>query len=252
MAALNPAGIGAEAITGGISSLISIIPSILQAIQGRKQSKLAQRIEDENQFPETSIAPSVDKYVNYSLGQTLNQDIPGGEMYRNEIKGATASGIRAASELGSGSEAYGMMGELIGRQQGQLGNLAKMTAQQVSGYKDDYRNSLLAKGQEENRVWEWNKAQPYLQAASMASQLRNAGPLNAQAGLSNAFGSLAEYGGSLSRDIANKNAATFTAEDIKKLLESFNSGSFTTSGNKKIGQSNTSFGADGTQRTNYE
>jgi hypothetical protein len=218
LASGNPAGIGAEAITSGISSVMSIIPSIMQYIQGQQQNKLASRIESENPLPEATISPSVDKYVNYSYGQTLNQDIPGGEMYRNEIKGATASGLRAASELGSGSEAYGMMGELIGRQQNKFGDLAKITAQQTAGYKDDYRRSLLARGQEENRVWEWNKAQPYLQAMSMASQLRGAGQQNAQAGLSNAFGSLAEYGGSLSRQMGNSNAQTWTNDDIQKAL----------------------------------
>jgi len=113
------AGLGIA--TGGTSEIIAqvlnLIPSIFQGITGASQLKKAQRIEDQNPRPEATIAPSIDKMVNYSYGQTLNQDVPGGEMYRNEIKGATAAGMNAASNLGSGSEAYGMLGQLVGKEQ---------------------------------------------------------------------------------------------------------------------------------------
>jgi hypothetical protein len=78
-------------------------------------------------------------------------------MYRGEIKGATAAGMRAASELGSGAEAYGALGQMVGREQNAFSDLAKTTAQQVAGYQSDYMNTLPLKAQEENRVWDWNK-----------------------------------------------------------------------------------------------
>jgi hypothetical protein len=53
-------------------------------------------------------------------------------------------------------------------------------------------NSLQAKAQEENRVWDWNKADPYLQAARVASQLRDSGTKNLYSGVSNAAGAGAE------------------------------------------------------------
>jgi hypothetical protein len=172
---------GAAIATGGTSEIVAqvlnLIPSIFQGITGFKQMKQA----------------SIDKLTNYAYGQTLNQDIPGGEMYRNEIKGATAAGIKAASELGSGSEAYGMLGELVGRQQGAFGDLAKMTAQQVQGSKGEYMNALGVKANEENRVWNWNEADPYQQAAQIAQALRDSGLKNKNSALKNVFGSGAEY-----------------------------------------------------------
>ena len=189
------AGLGIA--TGGsseiLANLLNFIPSIFQGIVGGRQLKQAKDIEAQNPRPEATIAPSVDKLVNYSYGQTLNQDIPGGEMYRNEIKGATASGMRAASELGSGSEAYGMLGQLVGREQNAFGDLAKETAQQVQGAKGDYMQSLGVKAGEENRVWDWNKAQPYLQAAQMAAQLRDSGMKNMYSGVANVAGAGAEW-----------------------------------------------------------
>ena len=189
--ASTAARIGLGIATGGTSEIISnvlnIVPDIFQSILGGKQLRDASRIEAANPRPVAEIAPSVNKLVNYSYGQTLNQDIPGGEMYRG------AAGIRAASELGSGSEAYGMLGNLVGREQGALSDLAKQTAQDVAGYKKDYMDALGVKAGEENRVWEWNKAQPYLQAAQVASQLRDSGTKNLHSGISSVFGAGAEW-----------------------------------------------------------
>jgi len=175
-----------------VSQVLNIVPSIFQGVVGGRQLKQAKELESQYPRPTAEIAPSIDKLTSYAYGRTLRQDIPGGEIARGEIKGATAAGLRAASELGSGAEAYGMLGELVGREQGQLAGLAKLTAQQVSGYESDYMNALPLKAQEEQRVWEWNQAQPYLQAAAIAQQLRQSGLKNLYSGGANIFGSTAE------------------------------------------------------------
>lgn len=229
----NAARVGLGIATGGTSEIIgqilNIIPSIFQGITGARQLSQARRIERENPRPEAEIAPSINKLVDYSYGRTLAQDIPGGEMYRGEIKGATAAGMRAASELGSGAEAYGMLGQLVGREQNAFGDLAKTTAQQVAGYQGDYMNALGSKAQEENRVWDWNKASPYMMAAQVAQQLRDSGLKNVSSGVKNVFGSAAEY---VSPDFntsllygTGNNAyggakPTFTPEDVANLIKS--------------------------------
>lgn len=194
---LGTAGrIGAGILTGGtseiVSQVLSLIPSIFQGITGRRQLRQANQIEAENPRPEAVVAPSIDRLGNYAYGQTLSQDIPGGELYRNEIKGATSAGLRAASELGTGAEAYGMLGELVGREQNSFAELAKLTADRVAGKESAYANTLLSKADEENRVWEWNKAQPYLQAAQTAAMLRDSGLKNVNSGVKDVFGSTAE------------------------------------------------------------
>jgi hypothetical protein len=175
-----------------IAGLLASIPSIVQLVQGSKQKKEAQQIEDQTQFPKMPIPPSLNKYTNYAYGRTLNQDIPGGDIYRNEIKGATAAGMKAASEMGSGAEAYGMMGNLVGREQSQFGNLAKLTAQQVAGYQGDYMDALRTKAGAESQQFAWNEAEPYMRAASMAQGLRNSGMKNQFAGISSLAGMGAE------------------------------------------------------------
>jgi len=178
--------------TGGtsdlISGLINLVPSIFKGIYGASELRKANQIEAQNPRPEASVAPAINKLANYTYGQTLNQDIPGGEMYRNEIKGATSAGMQRASELGSGAEAYGAMGKMIGSQQNQFGNLAQITAQDVTGKQGAYESALGTLGGEQNRVWDWNKAQPYLQAIQAAMQLRESGAQNIFGGVSGAAG----------------------------------------------------------------
>jgi hypothetical protein len=198
-----------------IAGLIAAIPSIIQMVQGGKQEKQAQKIEDQYPRPDAGIAPSIEKYTNYAYGRTLNQDVPGGEMYRNEIKGATSAGLKAASEMGAGAEAYGAMGQMVGREQNQFGNLAKLTAQQVAGYQGDYMNALSTKAGEENRVWNWNEAQPYLQAAQIAAAMRNAGMQNQFAGVNNLAGIAANEvsGNNMINALNQDNQSTFYRED---------------------------------------
>lgn len=187
---------GLSAATGGgsdiVSGLLNMIPSIFKGIVGISDMNKANEIEKQNPRPNAEVAPAINKMVNYNQGLAQAQDIPGGEMYRNEIKGATASGMNAASQLGSGSEAYGMLGKLIGGQQNAMGGLAQQTSQYAQGNQQNYANSLGQLGQEQNRVWDWNKAQPYLQAAQMASQLRGSGMQNIFGGVSGAAGAGAE------------------------------------------------------------
>jgi hypothetical protein len=209
-----------------ISQILNIVPSIFQGIAGISQLGKARRIEEQNPMPLAEVAPSVNKLVGYTYGKTLSQDIAGGDIARNEIKGATAAGLRAASELGSGAEAYGNLGQMVGREQNAFSDIAKTTAQQVAGYGQEYQNALLAKGQEENRVWEWNKAQSYLSAAQIAQQLRDSGMKNLNAGGKNIFGSTAEainpdFNSSLLWGKDNsKGGATITPEELKQIIAS--------------------------------
>ena len=172
-----------------IMGLIGAATSAIQGISGAVQMSRAKKLEEQYPRPTAQTADAIKRLLGYSYGRTLDQDIPGGELYRNEIKGATSAGIRAATQLGAGSEAYGMLGKLVQGEQSSLSDLARLTAQQVSGARGDYMNVLSGPAyQEERRVDYWNKELPYLQAAEKAMQLRNAGAQNMMAGVKNIAG----------------------------------------------------------------
>ncbi len=231
--ASTAARVGLGVATGGTSEIIAqvlnLIPSIFQGITGARQLSQAKRIEAENPRPEATIAPSVNKLVNYSYGRTLATDIPGGTIARDEIKGATAAGLRAASERAEGSEAFGLMGDMVGREQNAFSDLAGRTAREVAGYQGDYMNALGVKANEENRVWNWNEADPYIMAAQVAQQLRDSGLKNVSSGMKNIFGSGAEYMASQSPDFQSSllfgrgntgKAENYNMDDIMEAIKS--------------------------------
>ncbi len=212
--------------SGVLAAIISAIPAIYQGISGAVQRNRANKIEDQNPRPDASIMESINKLVNYNYGRTLVNDIPGGDLYRDEIKGASAAGIRAASELNKGSEAYGALGKIISNEQGSFADMAKVTAQQVAGYQGNYANSLLAKANEEERMWNWNTGNKYLQAAQIAAQLRNSGTQNIFSGISNLAGVASE---SIAPDFhsslngygaTSNNRSNITADDVAKIIQS--------------------------------
>lgn len=172
-----------------IMGLIGAATSAIQGIAGASQMRKAQKLEEQYPRPTAETSDAIKRLLGYSYGRTLDQDIPGGELYRNEIKGATSAGIRAATQLGAGSEAYGMLGKLVQGEQSSIADLARLVAQQVSGARGDYMNVLSGPAyQEERRVDYWNKELPYLQAAEKAMQLRNVGAQNMMAGAKNIAG----------------------------------------------------------------
>ena len=207
-----------------IAALLNVVPSIFQGIVGGSQLSKANKIERQNPRPDAEIAPSINELVNFAKGRTMAQDIPGGEIARNEIKGATSAGLRAASEMGQGSEAYGMMARLVGGEQNAFAGMAKDTATMIKEAGGDYMSALDVKSGEENRVWDWNKAQPYQYAAQTAQSLRDSGMRNIGAGVKNIFGSAAEtvtpdFNSSLLMGNGGNNSGSFSSAQVKAMLD---------------------------------
>jgi hypothetical protein len=210
-----------------LSAIIGGATSAIQGIAGLFQKNKAKKLEEQYPRPTATMADSIKKLASYAYGQTFDQDIPGGELYRGEIKGATSAGIRAASELGSGSEAYGMLGRLVGGEQNALSDLAKLTAQRVAGAEQNYMNVLSGPVyEEERRVDYWNREMPYLQAAQTAQQLRQAGGMNIMSGLKNIGGVVSEavapdlYSSLFGKGQAN--GSGFSRAALDKYLEEWN------------------------------
>jgi len=166
-----------------IQGILDAAGGVGQSVTGWWQLEEAKDLEKEFPRPTAEIAPSVNTMTNYLYGKSQSRDIAGGDIARGEIKGATSSGIKAASELGSGAEAYGALGKMVGSEQNAFAQLAGKTAEQNLDWGKMYAQALQAKAGEENRIWEWNKAAPYLQAANLAAQYRSSGTQNLIGGI---------------------------------------------------------------------
>jgi len=172
-----------------IAALIGAATSAVQGIAGGFQLAKANKLEKQYPRPTATKSQSIQDLQGYAYGRMLDQDVPGGEIYRNEIAGATASGLKAASQMGSGAEAYGMLDRLVLGQQKQYSQLAAKAAEQRYAAEGDYMNILQGPVyQEERRVDYWNKEMPYLQAAEAARALRESGSQNIMSGVKNVAG----------------------------------------------------------------
>jgi hypothetical protein len=207
-------------VFGLISQIIGSIPSSFQMFYGGSQLNEAKKLEGQTVRPTAQIAPSVDRLASYMYGKTLAQDIPGGEIARNEIKGATAAGMRVASEMGSGSEAYGMLGQLVGREQDAFSGLAKETLGMGMDYDKLFAEALRVKADEENRVWQWNKVQPYMQAIDRINWLRSSGTQNQFSGAQGLSDSASQYMDYMGASQSGGGGGTsYSDADVKQKIE---------------------------------
>ena len=172
-----------------IASLIGAATSAVQGIWGAVQQGRANRLEREYPRPTATMDPAIKQLQGYAYGRTLDQDIPGGEIYRNQIAGATSSGIKAASQMGGGAEAYGALDRLVYGEQKNLAQMGVKAAEQRYDAQGNYMSVLQGPVYQENRrVDYWNKEMPYLQAAQAAQKLRESGAQNIMAGVKNIGG----------------------------------------------------------------
>lgn len=159
----------------GIGALLGLIPGIIQARQSKKLLGQADELEGQYQRPDYEIPSSVTGMVDYAKGLTNRGDMPGGQMYRNQLGEASAAGITAMKELGTGTEAYGGISQIIrGEQEGlrdQQIDLAELNQMGES----QYLQSLGVQAGEERSKWEWEEADPYIMAAEKSAMLRKSG-----------------------------------------------------------------------------
>lgn len=133
----------------------------------------------------------------YAKGLTQRGDMPGGQLMRDQIGEATASGITAMKGMGTGAEAYGGISQLVQGQLGALRNqsldLATLNQQGVGNYLD----ALGMQAGEEAKAWQWNEADPYIMAANKAAMLEKGGIEGTMAGISDIAGVGAGFLGGL-------------------------------------------------------
>lgn len=205
-----------------LAAIIAAASAATQSGAGLFQQAKARKLAAQYPRPVATTSQSIKDLTNYAYARTMDQDVPGGELYRNEIKGATASGIKAASELGSGSEAYGMLGQLVSREQNAFSSLDKMSSERKSAAESAYMSVLAGPANtEDQRVNYWNNEMPYLQAQQAASALSNSGGMNLMSGSKSMAGVATELGTSLLNKKNNSNSnVSMTQEQLNELISS--------------------------------
>jgi len=206
-----------------IAALIGAATSAVQGIAGGIQRSKANALADQYPRPEAEMSPFIKELLGYSKGRTYDQDVPGGELIRNQIKGATSSGIRAAGEMGSGAEAYGLLGRLVGGEQKAFAQQGISIAERVANAEGNHMNVLGGPANQDwQRVDQWNNQMPYLQAADAARALNESGGQNMMSAVKNIGGVVsAAVAPDMYSSLFNKGGGggtMFTEEQLQELI----------------------------------
>ena len=185
--------------TSGIFSLLGNLGAGIQGSRmGKKQMELGQGMMDEaasisagNIRPEMMTPEAIQLMMQLSQGRQF-QNMPGMNMMQNQIGAATAGGVGAIERAGSGAEGMGAITDLYSNQMGQQQQIGIQNAAYKDQAQKDNMQNLNTAGEWEQKAWEVNEYNPYLQAQQKASQLDTAGRMGQWEGLKTKMGSWAE------------------------------------------------------------
>lgn len=168
------------------------------ARMGKKQMQLGQGMMDEAQTlsaayqrPEMQTPEAIQAMMQMSQGRMF-QNMPGMTQMQNQINQATAGAVGSMREMGTGAEGFGAIADMYGNQMNQQSNLGVKNAMFRDQGQQQHMSNLGNLGQWQQQAWQWNEADPYLQAQQKAAQLETMGRMGEWEGLKNKMGSWAE------------------------------------------------------------
>lgn len=183
---------------GAFSFLGNIAAGVQGSRMGKKQMELGQGMIDEGQNlsasfkrPEMQTPQAIQMMMEMSKGRQF-QNMPGMTQMQNQIEKATAGGVKAMNKMGTGAEAFGGVADMYANQMDASGALGTQNAMYQDENQQQYMGALEGLGQYEQQNWNWNEADPYLQAQSKAAALETEGRQGKWEGLKNKMGSWAE------------------------------------------------------------
>ena len=182
--------------------LFSFLGNIAAGVQGsrlgKKQMQLGQGMIEEGQSlsasfkrPELQTPQAIQMMMEMAKGGQF-EEMPGMTTMQNQIEKATAGGVSAMERMGTGAEAFGGVADLYASQMDAQANLGVESARFQEGRRGEYMGALEGLGEWEQQAWNWNKADPYLQAQQKAAQLEQAGRSGQWEGLKTKMGSWSE------------------------------------------------------------
>lgn len=163
---------------------VQFIPAGLSLLSGIGQRFKANRLESQNKMPTATVNSNIAK--NQALAQSLaKQGLPS-PVYNNQLNQMQQGFSSAFRNMGQRSTNGTNVNAFLRNYNNGLMNLNSQDAQARQQNQQTLMNANSAMAQEEQRVWNWNQAQPYLRNAQNISQLRNAGNQNIISGVSGA------------------------------------------------------------------
>lgn len=181
-----------------VGALASVGGMIYKQTQANNQANQASELRNQYQRPTYEIPESVQRALQISKNLSLS-GLPGVDLIEQQIMGQTSAGARAIGDSAQGSaEQLAAISGLYSQGQQNLGMLGVQDAQAQLGNKQNYIGELNNYGQYEDKAFDINRFQPYMQAMQAAGALQEASMRNTEAVIGDAtslFGGLGAYGG---------------------------------------------------------
>lgn len=212
----------------GVFSFLGNLGAGIQGSRmGKKQMELGQGMVDEGQAlsaafqrPEFQTPAAIKMMTEMARGRQF-QKLPGMTTMQNQIEKATAGGVKSMERMGTGAEAFGGIADLYAKQMDASSELGVQNAMYQDNNQRDYMGALEGLGDWQQQGWEWNEADPYLQAQNKAAMLETAGRTGQWEGLKNKMGSWASsfqgMGGALD-DTATQLGNVFTGGQFGNVM----------------------------------
>ena len=159
--------------------------------QQNKQGKRADELARNNVRPTLGIPESEQESLQSARNQAEMTRLPGQSATEGRLDQITADqvamverqGIGGPTSINAASRAYGM-------QQDKENELGIKAAEMNLRNQDILRNELDENAQWEQKAWDWNKGEPYLQKQQAISSLRGAQTANRNTAVKNLIGGL--------------------------------------------------------------
>lgn len=159
------------------------VPAAFQFIAGLKQTRQADRM---NPVRPTMSVSGATKQATGVAQNLANAPMAGYGQAVNNVRQSTASTVRAAQESGDANNALAVIAAAGNNESNALGNLDTQNAKFKQAGQQFLAGQLNRQAGEEQRVWDWNNRQKYLEAAGAKSALTQAGNQN----MNNALGGI--------------------------------------------------------------
>ncbi len=161
-----------------------MVPAAYQFISGLKQTRQAGRMNPMR--PTMGLADSTRQAAGIAQNMANGSMAGYGQAVAN-VRQNTASTVRAAQETGSANNALAVVAAAGATEANALGSLDTQNARFKQTGQQFLAGQLNRQAGEEQRVWDWNNRQKYLEQAGAKSALTQAGAQNTN----NALGGMA-------------------------------------------------------------
>jgi len=164
--------------------LLAGIPSLAlgtyQAIKGYQLGN--------QERPEYEIPDSLKQMLGMAKTQASQTGLPGQSLLEQNIRGTTSRGANILERSTQGSQLLGGISDLVTGEQQQMANIGIAGEQQNITNQQNLQNALSTYAQYEDKAYEINELQPYLQAMQQAQALTSAGIQNIVGGIGGGLG----------------------------------------------------------------